>query len=547
MVRARLVVPMALVALIAATASAQDHDHGASGEKLGTVHFATSCSAAAQPSFDHAVALLHSFEFGRAIAGFEATLKTDPSCAMSYWGIALSRWGNPFAVGAKAPGPMQAGRAAIERAKAQPPKSEREVAYVDAAAKLYTDIDGTPQAARVSAYRDAMEQLAKRYPDDTEASIFYALSLAFAADPADKSYVNQNKAGEILQALFLKQPDHPGLAHYIIHSYDVPPLADNALEAARRYAKIAPASPHALHMPSHTFTRVGYWQESIDTNIASAKAAQKDGVVGEELHASDYQTYAYLQTGQDLAALRVRDSVPAIFARLNTSQGGAAPPSAAYFAVAAIAARYALERGDWKAAVALEPKQTPFPYTEAMTYFARALGAAHLGDAATVRASIEGLQQSRDRLTQAKEPYWAEQVDIQRLGASAWLALVEGRKPDALTQMRAAAAREDATEKSAVTPGPLAPARELVGEMLLQMKEPAQALKEFEATLQKEPNRFRALAGAAKAAAASGDRTTARKYYDQLLKICVKGDTPGRPELQDARRSAKAVALQPQP
>src|SRR5262245_56863902 len=549
MIRPVLVVPIApiaFVALVAAAAAAQEHAHGgAAGERLGTVHFATSCSAAAQPTFDRAVALLHSFEFGRAIAGFEATLKTDPACTISYWGIALSRWGNPFAVGAKAPGPMQQARAAIERAKAQPPKSEREVAYVEAASKLYTDIESTPQTARVNAYRDAMEKLAARYPDDTEASIFYALSLAFAADPADKTYVNQNKAGEILQTLFLKQTDHPGLAHYIIHSYDVPPLADHALEAARRYAKIAPASPHALHMPSHTFTRVGYWQESIDTNIASAKTAQKDGVVGEELHASDYQTYAYLQTGQDAAALRVRDSVPEIFARLNTSQtAGAAPTSAVYFAVAAIPARYALERGDWKAAVALEPKQTPFPYTEAMTYFARAIGAARLGDAATVRTSIDGLQQARDRLTQAKETYWAEQVEIQRLGASAWLALVDGRKQEALTQMRAAAAREDATEKSAVTPGPLAPARELVGEMLLQLNEPAQALKEFEATLKKEPNRFRALAGAAKAAAGSGDRATARKYYDQLLKICVKGDTPGRPELQDARRSVTRSGAQ---
>jgi hypothetical protein len=532
--------------LVAATAAAQEHDHGsAAGEKLGTVHFPTSCSAAAQPTFDRAVALLHSFEFGRAIAGFEATLKTDPSCTLSYWGIALSRWGNPFAVGAKPAGPIQQGRTAIERAKAQPPKSEREVAYVDAAANLYTNIESTPQAARVNAYRDAMEKLAARYPDDTEASIFYALSLAFAADPADKTYVNQNHAGEILQKLFLKQPDHPGLAHYIIHSYDVPPLADHALEAARRYAKIAPASPHALHMPSHTFTRVGYWQESIDTNIASAEAAKKDGVVGEELHASDYQTYAYLQTGQDRAALRVRDSIPEIVARLNPSQpGGAAPSSAAYFAVAAIPARYALERGDWKAAVALEPKQTQFPYTEAMTYFARALGAARLGDAATVRASIEGLQQARDRLTQANEPYWAEQVEIQRLGASAWLALVEARKEEALTQMRAAAAREDATEKSAVTPGPLAPARELVGEMLLQMNEPAQALKEFDATLKKEPNRFRALAGAAKSAAAAGDRASARQYYDQLLKICVKGDTPGRADLQEARRSTTRSGAQ---
>jgi hypothetical protein len=530
----------AVVFALAAAAAAQDHQHAAPGaEKLGTVHFATSCSAAAQPSFDRAVALLHSFEFGRAIAGFDATLKTDPDCGISYWGIALSRWSNPFAAGAKPAAALQQGRAAIERAKAAPPKTAREAAYVDAASKLYADFEHTPQSARVLAYRDAMAALAARYPDDTEAAIFYALSLAFAADPADKTYANQNKAGEILQKLFEKQPDHPGLAHYIIHTYDVPPLADHALEAARRYAAIAPAAPHALHMPSHTFTRVGYWQESIDTNIAAAEAAKRESSTGEELHASDYQTYAYLQTGQDRAALRVRDSVPEIFGRFKTTTqvAGAAPPLASYFAAAAIPARYALERGDWKAAVALEPQETAFPHTEAMTYFARALGAARLGDAATIRTSIAALEKCRDRLAQAKESYWADQVDIQRRGAAAWLALVEGRKQDALNEMRAAAEREDATEKNAVTPGPLAPARELLGEMLLQMNQPAQALKEFEAVQKKEPNRFRAIAGAAKAAAASGDRAAARKYYEQLVKICAKGDTPGRPELQEARRA----------
>src|SRR6185295_12680367 len=357
MVRSPVAVGRVLSLLLASAVAAQDHDHGAAGsERLGTVHFANSCSAAAQTSFDRAVALLHSFEFGRAIAGFDATLKTDPACTISHWGIALSRWGNLFAAGAKPAAAQQQGRAVIDHAKASRPKSAREAAYVDAASKLYADFEQTAQTTRVLAYRDAMAALAARYPDDSEASIFYALSLAFAADPADKSYVNQNKAGEILQALFTKQPDHPGLAHYIIHTYDVPPLADHALEAARRYAKIAPAAPHALHMPSHTFTRVGYWQESIDTNIAAAASAKREGATGEELHASDYQAYAYLQTGQDRAALAVRDSLPEIFGRFKTTPqvASAAPPLAVYFAVAAIPARYALERGDWKAAAALE-------------------------------------------------------------------------------------------------------------------------------------------------------------------------------------------------
>jgi len=527
-----------LLGLMTAAAGAQQHEHGAAAtEKLGTVRFATSCSPAAQPAFNRAVALLHSFDFARAIAGFDATLAADPSCTIAHWGTALSRWGNPFAPGGKSAAQLQQGRESIERAKASPPKTDREKAYVDAVSRLYADYEHAPQSARVLAYRDAMDALAARYPDDTEASIFYALSLAIAADPADKTYANQVKAGAILQKFFVKQPDHPGLAHYIIHSYDVPPLADRALEAARVYAKIAPSAPHALHMPSHTFTRVGYWQESIDANIAAARSAKSEGAVSEELHASDYQTYAYLQTGQDRAALRVLESLPEIFGRFNpTAIGAGGAPAAAYFAVAAIPARYALERGDWKHAASLEPRPSPLPYAEAMTHFARALGAAHLEDTASIRASIGALQQARDRLAQAKEVYWSEQVEIQRLGAEAWLALVEGRTRDAITEMRTAADREDATEKSAVTPGPLAPARELLGEMLLQVNQPAEALKEFETTLKKEPNRFRAVAGAARAAAASGNRAAARKYHDQLLKICVKADTPGRPELRDARR-----------
>jgi tetratricopeptide (TPR) repeat protein len=316
----------------------------------------------------------------------------------------------------------------------------------------------------------------------------------------------------------------------------VPPLADHALEAARRYAKIAPSAPHALHMPSHTFTRVGDWQESIDTNIASAASAKRERSTAEELHAADYQTYAYLQTAQDGAARALLDSLPEIAGRFDpTVVSGAAPPSAGFFALAAIPARYTLERAAWADAVKLTPKASPFPYTEAMTYFARALGAAHLHDPAPIREAIGSLQQIRDRLAAAHETYWSEQVDIQVQAAGAWLALLEGRTRDAVAQMRAAAQREDATEKSAVTPGPLAPARELLGDMLLDTGEPALALKEFEATMKKEPNRFRAVAGAAKAAAAAGDRARAARYYAQLLKVCARADAGARPELADAR------------
>jgi hypothetical protein len=533
-----MMIPRLIVLLLVSTPlAAQEHDHRtAPAEKLGTVRFANSCSSAAQPAFTRAVALLHSFDFGRAVDGFNAALKADPSCSIAQWGIALSRWGNPFAAGLRPASQMQLGQQAIAAATTPAAKTARERDYIDAAAQLYMDHERKSQSDRVKAYRDAMGRLAARYPADEEASIFHALSIAFAADPADKTFAAQLKAGAILDTLFAKRPDHPGLAHYVIHTYDVPPLADHALEAARRYAKIAPSAPHALHMPSHTFTRVGYWQESIDANIASAASAKRERATAEELHASDYQMYAYLQTAQDGAARALLDSLPEIANRFDpTALGGAAPPLAGFFALAAIPARYALERAAWNDAAKLTPKPSPFPHTEAMTHFARALGAAHLRQTAPIREAVDALQQIRDRLTQSHEDYWAEQVEIQRRSASAWLAKAEGRKSDAVSEMRAAADREDATEKNSVTPGPLAPARELLGYMLLDDGEPRLALKEFEATMKKEPNRFRALAGAAKAAAASGERDKAAGYYAQLLKVCARAEAGARPELADAR------------
>jgi hypothetical protein len=526
-----------LILTISAVAHAQDHQHPAAAEKLGTVAFETSCSAQAQSQFNRAVALLHSFEFLRAIEAFGATLKTDPSCAMAEWGIALSRWSNPFAVGLRPAGPLQQGRDAVARARTIGPRTDRERAYVEAVSRLYADFETKDQAARLLAYRDAMSKVAAAYPNDTEASIFYALSVAAAASPADKAFTDQLAAGAILEKLIARQPDHPGLAHYIIHSYDYPPLADRALEAARRYAKIAPSAPHALHMPSHTFTRLGYWQESIDTNTASGAIARRDGAVAEELHTMDYRIYAYLQTGQDREARRILDALPEVQARFDPNAlGSAAPGSAGVFALAAIPARHALERGAWAEAARLEPHPSKFPYTEALTYFARAVGAARTGDPASVRASMEALQKIQQQLTQAGETYWALQTEIQRRSASAWLAFAERRESAALEEMRAAAALEDSTEKSAVTPGPLAPARELLGEMLLELKQPAEARKAFEATLKKEPNRFRALYGAARSSSLTGDRDAARRYYAQLLEICARADSPGRSELADARK-----------
>jgi len=536
MVRTKFVAGFLLT--LAPSCLAQVHPHGRD-EKLGVVHFATSCSAGTQKEFDRAVALLHSFQFTRAIEGFHTVLGEDATCGIAYWGIALSDWSNPFATGMKDQGQLQAGRKSAARGNTVGTKTERERAYLAAVAKLYNDSESMPQGARLLAYRDAMGEVAAKYPEDHEALIFYALAIAASEDPADKTYAGRLKAGAILEKLFDEEPAHPGLAHYIIHTYDVPALADRALVAARRYSEIAPDAPHALHMPSHTFTRTGYWQESIDSNTAAAAAARREGQTAEELHDSDYEIYAYLQTGQDQAARRVLDSLPEIASRFDPKAviSGAASPATGYFALAAIPARYALERRDWKRVAQLPVRDTPFLYTDAMTWFARGLGAARLGQAPAANDSAAALQRIRGRLSQASENYWARQVEIQELGVRAWAALAEGKKEEALRQMKSAAELEDTTEKSAVTPGPLAPARELLGEMLLEMKEPAQALAQFQATLTKEPGRFRALYGAARAAQLTGSPEASQRYFGQLLKACEHADNPGRAEILEAKKA----------
>ena len=522
---------LALSVVIAAHVTMQEHQHGG---KLGTVKFENSCAPAVQAGFQHGMAQLHSFEFGPAIDAFAAVIKDDASCGIALWATAVAQWGNPFAAGIKPAAQMQAARATLERAKAAGARSERERDYIAALAPLYDAFETVDQRTRQRAYRDAMARLAAKYPDDPEATAFYALAITGAADPADKTYADQLKAGAMLEKLWRVHPEHPGLAHYIIHSYDVPALAPKAVAAARRYATIAPDAPHALHMPSHTFTRLGYWQDSIETNILSADAARKVNATYEELHATDYQVYAYLQSGQDAAAKRLVDLAAGRLGQTET-RAGAAPPSAGAYALAAIPARYALERGDWAAAAKLEPRPSRVAYADALTWFARAIGASRTGDAPAARAAVGELQKAVDRLIAEKETYWAEQVAIQALAASAWLALAEGKPSDALATMREAADREDKTEKAAVTPGPLAPARELLGEMLLHANQPKAALAEFQKVMAKEPNRFRAVAGAATAAAASGNSSLARTLNAELLKICPRGDSPGRKELEAAR------------
>ena len=502
MTRVFLAAAVFLSLLPSALYSQHVHPQGASGERLGTVHFPTSCSPMVAPKFDRAVALLHSFEFGASIKAFNEVLAADSTCAMAHWGIALSRWTNPMAVGNRAPALLRLGRESADAAMLLgSTASERERGYIQAVSQLYDDFEHKDQRTRMLAYERAMSELAQRYPDDTEAAIFHAIALAATAPPTDKTYANQLKAGGILEQLWEKQPNHPGLAHYIIHSYDHPPLADKARAAAKRYSTIAPSAAHALHMPSHTFTRVGLWEESIDANKRSMNVALGSSSIAEALHAADYSMYAYLQLGQEKKAKAVLDGLPALVARFDPAAiTGAAPASAGFFAIAAIPARWVLERRAWREAAALEPKATPNLYPEAMTYFARALGASHTRDLAKARAAVDSLGSIHKQLIAKGEGYWAEQVAIQHLAAQAWLDLAEGRKTEALTRMREATVREDATDKSAVTPGPLAPARELLGDMLMALKRPNEARVEYRATLQKEPNRRHSLRRVASAA-----------------------------------------------
>jgi tetratricopeptide (TPR) repeat protein len=377
------------------------------------------------------------------------------------------------------------------------------------------------------AYAKAMEQLAQRYPDDDEAQIYYALALNTSASPADKTYASQLKGAAILEPIAIRQPQHPGVAHYLIHLYDYPPIAEKGLDAARRYAKVAPAAAHAQHMPSHIFTRVGYWKESIASNVESSRVARADKEGGDQLHAMDYLVYAYLQLGQDKQAAAVIDEMNAVSGFAETFMAGP-------YALAASPARYAVERGDWKAAAALQVRPSPLAHVQAVTHFARALGAARSGDPEAARADIARLAELRDKLRDAKDAYWSEQVDIQRQVATAWLLYAEGKRDEALTAMSAAADAEDRTEKHPVTPGVPRPARELYGVMLLESGNAKDALAAFEATIKKEPNRLGAYVGAAKAAEKSGDPARAQEYYGKVVAIADAADD-SRTEVADAR------------
>jgi tetratricopeptide (TPR) repeat protein len=520
--KTQLAAPLIALSLVAA-ASAQTA--GKAAAQFGTVEFRNSCSPAVQEKLQRGVAMLHSFYYGVTQKVFEEVAAEDNSCAIAAWGYASILMANPLQGVGASPKDAPLAQAAIDKGRTMGAKTERERDYLEAVAAYYEDFANRPERARQLARAKAYEALAAKYPDDDEAQIFYALYLAGTQLASDQTYSAWLKAAGILEKQFAKHPNHPGVAHYLIHSYDAPPIAQQGMPAARLYAKIAPDAPHALHMPSHIFTRVGAWADSAATNRRSADAAQKAHDPDQALHALDYMTYAYLQLARDLDARKVWDEARA----LTGLKGVAAGP----YALAAIPARLAVERGDWRASAQLEPVPGKYPYTEAMTHFARALGAARSGDPASAQKDVERIAVLRDQLKAAKNEYWANEVEVMRLSSLAWIALAQKKSDEALAVMRQAADMEDRTEKNIITPGRLLPARELLGDMLLEMKRPAEALAEYEASQVREPSRYRGLYGAGIAASQSGDKGKAKQYFSRLIDMA--GSTGSRTETGNAR------------
>jgi tetratricopeptide (TPR) repeat protein len=500
-------------------------------EQLGQVNFPVSCSGEAPAKFHRAMALYHSFAWNKGKAAFDEIVSSDPRCGMAYWGQAMIAAENPFGwpVGLK----LQEGAEAIQKAKDVGAATPRERDYIEALAVLYKDHATVPHRQRALAYEQAMEKLSATYPDDVEAKILSALAVSANHDLNDKTFARPLKAAGLLDPLFALYPQHPGVAHYLIHSYDYPPIASKGLEAAKRYAQVAPDAAHAQHMPSHIFTRVGAWRESVASNQASVDAAKDD--TRYIPHGWDYMVYASLQMADDAGADTVGANARSI-RTLNESRLGEV------FGVTAIPARLALERGIWAEAATLERPASVsdagwkrFPQAEAINAFARALGAARSGDAAGARREIERLHTLQQALSERKLAYWAEQTEIQAKVATAWALRAEGKDEEALTAMRAAADHEDQTEKHVVTPGPIMPARELLGDLLMELGRPANALPQYEASIAKEPNRFRGLYGAGLAAERAGDRERARGHFEKLITISVQSDAM-RPELAYAKQ-----------
>ena len=502
-------------------------------EQLGRVLFKTSCSPEAQKQFERALAMLHSFFFPETIKTFSAIPETDPSCAIAYWGIAISQRPNPLVPPFDA-ATLKRGLEAIEKGEAIGAKTERERDWLAALKEFYKDYDTVDQDTRTKNYEKAMEALAKKYPNDVEAKIFWALALNETFD--HKSMAPLVKAIHILEPLDRRYPDHPGITHYLIHSYDFAPIATRGVPAANKYAKIASSAPHALHMPSHIYSMVGMWEASIAANTRTVAASNEyaarnklDGLYGAIPHSWDFMQYAYLQLGRDSEAKGLMEEVAGvkkIFASRYVTECGAA----------AVAARYMLERQDWKGAAALQMLDiVKAPQAQAITHFARALGAARSDDLTAAQADIDRLKELRTSLEKASQPYWASQVEVQILAAKAWAAQAQGSNEDALKFMRAAADLEDASEKHVAMENRLYPMRELLGDMLMVQGQAKAALNEYEAALKNTPMRLRGFYGAAKAAEASGETKKARDYFAKLASLTRKADSD-RPELREMKQ-----------
>ncbi len=527
-----------------APAQQEHHNHALTREEVGAVQFSTSCAKTLADSMNLAVALLHSFQYEQARHAFESVAAQDPQCAMAEWGVAMSYyhglWDN---------GDTAAGRTALHKAQeiaaANAKTTARERQYIDALGEIYRE-DGKSGAEHAQAFEQKMGAVQAAYPSDDEAAIFHALTLAITAPKTDKTFANQRKCGEILEPIFARQPHHPGIAHYIVHCYDNPALAESGLGAARMYATIAPASAHANHMPSHIFTRVGSWDESISSNVrsaglaATAEATSTNGEARDQrLHALDYLEYAYLQSGRVPQA-------KAVLLEMNSLAPVSGLTLTGDYALAAIPARYAIELGEWEQASRLKVREEGVPWAQAITWTAIGIGSAHTGNLERASQAEKSLAALRDASAKQNNSYWSNQVEVQRREVVAEIAHKTGKGEDAITTLRSAAELEESMDKHAVTPGAVTPAREMLAQLLLLENHPQEALVEYEAVLKLAPNRFNALYGAGCAAEASGNDSGAERYFRKLTEVAVGED---RPELVRAReRVANArSALQAKP
>ncbi|MDQ2655829.1 MAG: hypothetical protein M3Y60_00300, partial [Bacteroidota bacterium] len=504
-----------------------------------TVSFAPGCSKTVRENFNLATALLHSFEYSEAEKVFAKVIEDDPQCAMAYWGAAMCNF-HPLW---EPPGPadLRKGSRVVALGRAFAKTGTRESDYLEAVATIYDEWEKLEYRTRLLKFEEAAQRVFEKYPKDNEAAIFYALALRAASDPSDKSFAKQRKAGQLLEARFTREPNHPGIAHYIIHNYDYPELAEMGLAAARSYAAIAAASAHAQHMPSHIFVRLGLWDEAIRSNVKSIDAAQcyaqNVGMKGhwdEELHGVDYLVYAHLQTGNDEEALRQTDNLKTFDEVFPQNFKDA-------YSFAAVPARYALERKDWKEAAQLQFNRSnlnwgKFPWEQANVTFARLLGAVHLGKLDQAHEELRRLRAAQQTLADSKDNYKANLVMIQVKSSEGWINFAEGKHTAAVNLMREAADMEDKTEKHPVTPGEILPARELLGDMLLEMNQPALALEAYREDLKRHPNRLNGLYGAARAEEMLSHKDRAIEYYKQMIAQSVP--TSVRPEIVKARSVA---------